>query len=253
MYDSAFWILNLNVTCTHLAYSTLPSCISLILFQHIPCFCIPLYSSTLHPCFSHLCTSTQNCSGKLPPFQYTPSTLPYFQPSEDQVACATHNMGQLCWTRCICYESSLSYPARRPGLVGFRMWQGVWTMASARALCRPSVAVQVFQIEVGICASYEPWGSCRVEGWGGKVSGRAQSRITELWESSSFRRQKTARQKTQVARRQRDNNSRVEVDIRTEETYMTYGTYICETEGRGPNTRVRYRGGNGRARGNMWT
>ena len=27
-----------------------------------------------------------------------------------------------------------------------------------------------------------------------------------------------------------DNNSRVEVDIRTEETYMTYETYICEVE-----------------------
>ena len=54
-----------------------------------------------------------------------------------------------------CYESSLSYPVRRPGLVGFRMRRGVWTMASAHALRRPSVAVQVFQIEVGICVSYE--------------------------------------------------------------------------------------------------
>ena len=27
-----------------------------------------------------------------------------------------------------------------------------------------------------------------------------------------------------------DNNGRVEVDIQTEETYMTYETYICEAE-----------------------
>ena len=32
------------------------------------------------------------------------------------------------------------------------------------------------------------------------------------------------------ARTESDNNSRVEVDIRTEETYMTYETYICEAE-----------------------
>ena len=44
-----------------------------------------------------------------------------------------------------CYESSLSYLARRPGLVGFQMRRGVWTVASARALCQPSVAVQVFR------------------------------------------------------------------------------------------------------------
>ena len=36
----------------------------------------------------------------------------------------------------------------------------------------------------------------------------------------------TVRWKTQVARRQSDSNSQVEVDIRTEETYMTYETYI---------------------------
>ena len=36
-----------------------------------------------------------------------------------------------------CYESSLSYPVRRPGLIGFQMRWGVWTMASAHVLCRP--------------------------------------------------------------------------------------------------------------------
>ena len=30
-----------------------------------------------------------------------------------------------------------------------------------------------------------------------------------------------------------DSRSRVEVDIRTEETYMTYETYICESEDEG--------------------
>ena len=32
------------------------------------------------------------------------------------------------------------------------------------------------------------------------------------------------------AQTESDNNSRVEVDIRTEVTYMTYETYICEAE-----------------------
>ena len=32
------------------------------------------------------------------------------------------------------------------------------------------------------------------------------------------------------AQTESDNNSQVEVDIRTEETYMTYETYICEVE-----------------------
>ena len=41
-----------------------------------------------------------------------------------------------------------------------------------------------------------------------------------------------------------DSKSQVEVDIRTEETYMTYETYICESERRGLNKRVRYQGGN---------
>ena len=59
-----------------------------------------------------------------------------------------HNIIYVIWVRSpslLCYESSLSYLVQRPGLVGFRMWQGVWTVASARALRQPSVAVQVFQ------------------------------------------------------------------------------------------------------------
>ena len=55
------------------------------------------------------------------------------------------------------------------------------------------------------------------------------------------------------SRTDRGSNRRVEVDIRTEETYMTYETYICEAERRGSNKRVRYRGGNGQARGNVRT
>ena len=55
------------------------------------------------------------------------------------------------------------------------------------------------------------------------------------------------------SRTDRDSNRRVEVDIPTEETYMTYETYIGEAERRGSNKRARYRGGNGRARGNVRT
>ena len=61
-------------------------------------------------------------------------------------------------------------------------------MASARVLHQPSVAVQVFQIYAGICASHGSQGSCRVEGCGGKVSGSVQSQITDLRELNSFRR-----------------------------------------------------------------
>ena len=46
-------------------------------------------------------------------------------------------------------------PGAKTGSRRFPDTTGVWTMASARALRRPSVAVQVFQIEVGICASYK--------------------------------------------------------------------------------------------------
>ena len=46
-------------------------------------------------------------------------------------------------------------PGAKTGSCRFPDTTGVWTMASARALRQPSVMVQVFQIEVGICASYE--------------------------------------------------------------------------------------------------
>ena len=77
MYVSAFWISNSNSNSTHtyiicLAYSTLPSHISLILFWCIPCFCIPPYSSILHLRLSHHHTSTQNCSSSLPLIQNLP-------------------------------------------------------------------------------------------------------------------------------------------------------------------------------------
>ena len=42
----------------------------------------------------------------------------------------------------------LGYPTRRSGLVVLEL-RGVWTEASARALCWPSVAVQVYVLPKG--------------------------------------------------------------------------------------------------------
>ena len=70
-------------------------------------------------------------------------------------------------------------------------------MASACALCWPSVMVQVFQIYAGICTSHRLQGSHRVIGYCGnsfqvgvksKVRG---SRVKQFLEARNIERQKT--------------------------------------------------------------
>ena len=77
-------------------------------------------------------------------------------------------------------------------------------MASACALCQPSVVVQVFQIYAGVCTSHRSQGSRRVSGchrnsfWFGVKSKSRGMRVEQFLEAGN-----TARRKTQVARRWR--------------------------------------------------
>ena len=91
---------------------------------------------------------------------------------------------------------------QRLGLIGFWMWWGVWTMASACVLCQPSVVVQVFWIYAGVCTSHGLQGSHTVRGchrdsfqlgMKSKSRGSTRSRVEQFPEARN-----TVRQKTQV-------------------------------------------------------
>ena len=140
------------------------------------------------------------------------------------------NLAHIC---SIVTSRALGYPTHRLGLMILES-RGVWTKASARALCRPSVAVQVFRVvcrymhfpRVGGKSQSREYhrnsllGSCKLRArW---IKSRATSVVQKM--SSSMEDLSWAR----VGKRQQ-----IEVDIRTGKTYMLCKSYICAMEVKG--------------------
>ena len=112
--------------------------------------------------------------------------------------------------------------------------RGVWTEASARALCRPSVTVQVFQVVCRYMRSPGVGGKSQSRGYHrSSLPGSHKSRVRWIESQATSGVQKMSSSMEDLSQAQVGERQQIEVDIRTGETYMLYKSYICTTEVKG--------------------